>query len=131
LSEEEGVLKVTGNKIKYAQFAGVGLYGDSPGNDDYIDVASNNIQNTSPYDGIDACSSNNTINGTPDCGEAQREGERRGRSPSSRSCHRSLWNGRYDRRPSLVGAAVWVTVRGSGNRQGPMAIEPFRRQSVV
>jgi hypothetical protein len=58
--------------ITGSQFAGVGLYSDPnvyifgssntlPMEDDYIKVATNNIQNTTPYDGIDACSDNNTI----------------------------------------------------------------------
>ncbi|MFL5236199.1 MAG: hypothetical protein ACJ8EL_01065 [Rhizomicrobium sp.] len=53
-------VQVTTNKIYNAQFAGVGLYSDGP-SDDYINVSGNNIQNTSDYDGIDACSDNNTI----------------------------------------------------------------------
>jgi hypothetical protein len=57
--------QVSSNKISNAQFAAVGLYSDnsfSPGlDDDYINVARNRIENTTPYDGIDACSDNNTI----------------------------------------------------------------------
>lgn len=65
------LVHISDNTIAGSQFAGVGLYSDSavyistnvyaPMDDDYVGVSNNNIQNTNPYDGIDACSDNNTI----------------------------------------------------------------------
>lgn len=60
------LMRVTGNVISGAQAAGVGLYTDdvsfaSPVDDDYAYVAMNTIDNTNPYDGIDACSDHDTI----------------------------------------------------------------------
>jgi hypothetical protein len=57
-----GLVDITNNIIQSAQFAGVGLYSNGAGmGDDYIYVTQNTIENTSPYDGIDACSDNNSI----------------------------------------------------------------------
>ncbi len=56
------LVPVTTNKISNSQFAGIGLYTDGA-SDDWINVAGNTIQNTSEFDGIDACSNNNTITG--------------------------------------------------------------------
>ncbi|MBV9569905.1 MAG: right-handed parallel beta-helix repeat-containing protein [Alphaproteobacteria bacterium] len=58
-------VSISRNTISNSQFAGVGLYSDNyydpPKSNDYIDVSQNTIQNTSVYDGIDACSDHNTI----------------------------------------------------------------------
>jgi len=54
---------IENNNISNATFAGVGFYSD-PGtglNDDFIKVFKNSIDGTTPYDDIDACSDNNTI----------------------------------------------------------------------
>ena len=56
------LVPVTGNKVSNSAFAGVGLY-SLGGSNDWINVASNTIQNTTEFDGIDACSNNNTITG--------------------------------------------------------------------
>lgn len=57
------LLPITKNTVAGAAFAGVGLYSDPsvPLDDDYINVASNTISGTTPYDNIDACSDNNSI----------------------------------------------------------------------
>lgn len=58
------LLAITKNNVTGAAFAGVGLYSDPsvPLDDDYINVSSNTISGTTPYDNIDACSDNNSIN---------------------------------------------------------------------
>jgi len=53
-------VQVSKNKISNSQFVGVGLYSDGI-SDDYISVTKNKIDTTGIYDGIDACSDNNTI----------------------------------------------------------------------
>jgi hypothetical protein len=61
-----GRVMVQDNNISDAQFGGVGLYSDytdAGNNDDYINVATNTIGGTSPYDNIDACSDYNRIAG--------------------------------------------------------------------
>jgi hypothetical protein len=56
----DNMVQVTKNKISGSQFAGIGLYSDGI-SDDYIYVWKNAVRDTSPFDGIDVCSDNNTI----------------------------------------------------------------------
>ncbi|MEI9929272.1 MAG: right-handed parallel beta-helix repeat-containing protein [Rhizomicrobium sp.] len=58
----DNLVQIHKNTITNAQFAGVGLYSDGI-SDDYISVTANKIDTTTIYDGIDACSDNNTITG--------------------------------------------------------------------
>jgi hypothetical protein len=55
------LVPVTTNSVSGSAFAGIGLYSDTYDNDDYIKVAKNTIDGTNPYDNIDVCSDNNTI----------------------------------------------------------------------
>ncbi len=54
------MVQVTRNRISNSQFAGIGLYSDGI-SDDYINVWKNAVSITTPFDGIDVCSDNNTI----------------------------------------------------------------------
>src|SRR5207253_1061368 len=59
------LLPIIANNVSGAAFAGIGLYSDPYAGlgDDYIKVSKNIVDDTNPYDNIDVCSNNNTVQG--------------------------------------------------------------------